>query len=506
MKRLLLSALFIHSAYAACVPVVNPFGKVDKVVCVPSGGVPAAHTHAAADINSGVLGTARLGSGSANSGTVLHGDSVWRAVTPNINTLTGAVANSILFANASSVISSDSSLGYDLPNRSFTIGASQFTFSAGSNITAATLQAGSSQGSASMMFFRNNAGTVLGVVDAAGAYASYLSGVQKIWHGNNIILLSSDSSIGFKDNVAATAGVVDLQLIRHAAGVAKFTDVTGSTLAALQVSNLQVGASGTGVIDLSLGSAPTAPPAGSMSLWIDTADNRVKTLNSSSAQTVLVDRASTETLTNKSLTSPILTNGTNGHCVQKNASTGALETSGAACGTGSGSSSVGEWTGTLDFGNLLDLSCAELTFTATGLTTNTPLLVVAPSALASGISPRAWASAADTAKVQLCNTSGGDVDPASGSFTVKAARGYLNASATIDFASVPAGSVLTSTITVTGATTAMSALVSPPAAFSSGLTATARVTATDTVTVSVYNGTEGDIDPASGTFVGMVIQ
>jgi hypothetical protein len=39
-----------------------------------------AHTHAAADIVSGTLATARLGSGTANSGTFLHGDSTWGAL------------------------------------------------------------------------------------------------------------------------------------------------------------------------------------------------------------------------------------------------------------------------------------------------------------------------------------------------------------------------------------------------------------------------------------------
>ena len=37
----------------------------------------ASHTHAAADINSGTIGTARLGSGTANSSTFLRGDQTW---------------------------------------------------------------------------------------------------------------------------------------------------------------------------------------------------------------------------------------------------------------------------------------------------------------------------------------------------------------------------------------------------------------------------------------------
>lgn len=44
-----------------------------------------AHVHAGSDITSGTIGTARLGSGTANSGTYLRGDQTWSAVTATVN-------------------------------------------------------------------------------------------------------------------------------------------------------------------------------------------------------------------------------------------------------------------------------------------------------------------------------------------------------------------------------------------------------------------------------------
>lgn len=44
----------------------------------PSTFPPDSHSHSASDITSGTIATARLGSGTANSGKVLYGDSTWK--------------------------------------------------------------------------------------------------------------------------------------------------------------------------------------------------------------------------------------------------------------------------------------------------------------------------------------------------------------------------------------------------------------------------------------------
>ncbi len=78
---------------------------------------------------------------------------------------------------------------------------------------------------------------------------------------------------------------------------------------------------------------------------------------------------------------------------------------------------------------------------------------------------------------------------------------FISASAALDFPSVAATTgTQTLTITVTGAEVGDRVLLAPPSALPAGLIPIGFVSATNTVSVSVFNNTAGAIDPASMTW------
>lgn len=88
---------------------------------------------------------------------------------------------------------------------------------------------------------------------------------------------------------------------------------------------------------------------------------------------------------------------------------------------------------------------------------------------------------------------------------VPAAQKMLTTTAVLDFASIAAGAVGTLTATVTGAATGDFAIAAPPGNLTAGLVHSAFVSAANTVTIRIVNGTAGALDPASATWGVAVI-
>lgn len=80
----------------------------------------------------------------------------------------------------------------------------------------------------------------------------------------------------------------------------------------------------------------------------------------------------------------------------------------------------------------------------------------------------------------------------------------LSGSATLDFASIASTATAELTITVTGAVAGRSVILGPPSGIEAGLTWSGYVSATDTVTVRLFNTTGAAIDPASATWRAVV--
>lgn len=74
-------------------PVTSVAGKTGAVTLTNTdvGAAATSHTHAASDITSGVIATARLGSGTADATTYLAGDQTYKAAVTSVNGATGAV-------------------------------------------------------------------------------------------------------------------------------------------------------------------------------------------------------------------------------------------------------------------------------------------------------------------------------------------------------------------------------------------------------------------------------
>jgi hypothetical protein len=169
-------------------------------------------------------------------------------------------------------------------------------------------------------------------------------------------------------------------------------------------------------------------------------------------------------------------------------------------GGGSGGTSIGRQSATLDFPAISDGACAEQTFSFSGITAGSSLVAGTPASLEAGLILSLRASASDTVAVRLCNLSGAALDPAPAVYTATIANYYLTGSSAIDFASLPDGACSERQFTLTGATAADAVAPGWPATLEAGLLGSMRVSAADTISVRLCNLSGAALDPANQTF------
>lgn len=83
-------------------------------------------------------------------------------------------------------------------------------------------------------------------------------------------------------------------------------------------------------------------------------------------------------------------------------------------------------------------------------------------------------------------------------------EGILKGTSVLDFASIAAGAVGVMTITVTGVAAGDYVTLFPPAALAAGLVFSGYVSAANTITIRLFNGTASPIDPANATWGWMI--
>lgn len=141
-------------------------------------------------------------------------------------------------------------------------------------------------------------------------------------------------------------------------------------------------------------------------------------------------------------------------------------------------------------------STVRMDYDATNLCARTDVLRLLPRSLNPAVLAQGqtwWSSTTDQFKAR-------------GASDIRTVFAGYQATATLDFPSIAAGTVAELTVTVTGAVAGDSVTIGPPVTLNAGLMASGFVSAANTVTVRVFNGTAAAVDPVSAGWKVNVIR
>jgi hypothetical protein len=329
-KLLLLAALVSTSAFAAVECTLNPLGLVDKIICVPVGD---------GDVTTD--GTSTL----TTTGFVDMTNGKWIPPTRTVAQLPDATLNEgKMYWVTDSVGAGDCTVGGG--------GGDAWCRSNGSAWASISLASAGTWGSIT--------GTLADQTDLVTALAlrqvrahsvvSFSATPTFTASTNNAFILTLTANVTSSTFSSPTAGqIYSFRLCQNGTGGFTFVWPTGFTLAgtiqttASGCSNQTFIWNGSAAIPIGpmfdtdvSGSAIVLAGSSSGSTTVVPTAAASGTLTLPAATDTLVGKATSDVLTNKTLTAPLVTGTTNGRCLQTNASTGAVESASAACGSGSG--------------------------------------------------------------------------------------------------------------------------------------------------------------------------
>lgn len=183
------------------------------------GKAASSHTHAASDITSGTIATARLGTGTANSSSYLRGDQTWSTISLSDylplagGTMTGSITMSGTITANTPLLISHTWNNAGVAFQAIDISITNTNSSASSNLIRATVGGSQMLKLTKTGRFELGSGGASAIFDGAGnsLIGSYL------WLTGADLRLYDTGSLGFSSS--GLYGTPDINLFRRAAGV-----------------------------------------------------------------------------------------------------------------------------------------------------------------------------------------------------------------------------------------------------------------------------------------------